>query len=182
MNEATRLGFATALFSLTAKEDLEKTNKALEEVCSLLREVSGFKEFLTSYDISYMEKKNVIENSFSGLEVPNLVPFLCLLAKYHGYDEFDKIVELFSSYADESLGIERGIIFSRFPLDKQEKEKIEAAFALNNKKVKLKNIIDYSLIGGIKVSINGKVYDYSLKNRLDNLHSSLLSGGNSNEN
>lgn len=182
MNEATRLGFATALFSLTKKEDLEITNKALEEVSSLLKEVSGFKGFLTSYDISYTDKKNVIEKSFSSLEVPNLVPFLCLLAKYHGYDDFEKVVDLYSSYCDESLGVERGIIFSRFPLKTQEKEKIEAAFALNNKKVKLKNIIDYSLIGGIKVSINGKVYDYSLKNRLDNLHSSLLNGGNSNEN
>ena len=61
-------------------------------------------------------------------------------------------------------------------------EKIESSFEAKYKKVKLKNIIDYSLIGGLKVTLDGKVYDYSLKNRLDSLGATLLSGGNSDEN
>ena len=80
------------------------------------------------------------------------------------------------------MGITRGIVFSRFPLDKVDLEKIESSFEDKYKKVKLKNIIDYSLIGGIKVTLDGKVYDYSLKNRLDSLGATLLSGGNSDEN
>lgn len=182
MKDATRVGFASALYSLTKKEDLKSVDNALDEVSLLLEKVPEFKKFLLSYDASYENKKEVITNTFSSWNIPNLVPFLCLIAKYHGYDDYSKIAELFHSYSDTALGITRGIVFSRFPLDKVDLEKIESSFEDKYKKVKLKNIIDYSLIGGIKVTLDGKVYDYSLKNRLDSLGAKLLSGGNSDEN
>ncbi|MFA6852321.1 MAG: F0F1 ATP synthase subunit delta, partial [Bacilli bacterium] len=42
------------------------------------------------------------------------------------------------------------------------------------KKVELVNKIDKSIIGGIKVVIHDRVYDDSLKNKLDSLKSGLL--------
>lgn len=43
-----------------------------------------------------------------------------------------------------------------------------------NKTIVLRQIIDESLIGGIKVQINTRVYDDSIKNKVEKLRSKLL--------
>ena len=83
MKDATRVGFASALYSLTKKEDLKSVDNALDEVLLLLEKVPEFKKFLLSYDVSYENKKEVITNTFSSWNIPNLVPFLFLIAIYH---------------------------------------------------------------------------------------------------
>ena len=75
MKDATRVGFASALYSLTKKEDLKSVDNALDEVSLLLEKVPDFKKFLLSYDVSYENKKEVITNTFSSWNIPNLVPF-----------------------------------------------------------------------------------------------------------
>ena len=81
------------------------------------------------------------------------------------------------------MGIKRGLVYTRFPLSKLDLEKIEKSFETKEKKIiKLKNIIDYNLIGGLKVSLDGEVYDYTIATKLNKLRTSLIEGGNSNEN
>ena len=43
--------------------------------------------------------------------------------------------------------------------------------------VELTNLLDSRLIGGIKVVIEDKVFDGSIKNKLERLKQSLISGG-----
>ena len=57
MKDATRVGFASALYSLTKKEDLKSVDNALYEVLLLLEKVPELKKFLLSYDVSYENKK-----------------------------------------------------------------------------------------------------------------------------
>ena len=45
------------------------------------------------------------------------------------------------------------------------------------KKVELKNQIDESLIGGVKIVIKDRVYDSSIKYKLEQLKSSLIKKG-----
>jgi F0F1-type ATP synthase delta subunit len=45
--------------------------------------------------------------------------------------------------------------------------------------VELKNVIEPGLIGGVKVALDGKVYDGSLRNRLMGLENTLMKSGGS---
>lgn len=183
MNSSMCEGFARALFSLTKKEDLLNVNKALDEVKKQMDENKDFSAFLFSYEVSTLDKQKVLQTVFSSFNLPHFVAFLSVLASYHGYDEFGKIVDEFHYLSDEELGIKRGLVYTRFPLSKLDLEKIEKSFEAKEKKtIKLKNIIDYNVIGGLKVSLDGEVYDYTIATKLNKLRTSLIEGGNSNEN
>ncbi|MCF0113484.1 MAG: F0F1 ATP synthase subunit delta, partial [Bacilli bacterium] len=45
-------------------------------------------------------------------------------------------------------------------------------------KVELKNEVDHTLLGGVKVALEGKVYDGTLRGKLNELQRQLQQGGN----
>lgn len=84
-------------------------------------------------------------------------------------EAFDKLI------ANEEDGIVKGIVYSVRPLDEEEIRKItEFADKKFNRKTVLINKIDKTLISGIKLEVGDQVIDGSLKNRIDDLRSSLL--------
>ena len=88
------------------------------------------------------------------------------------FDEFIK-------NCNESLNVKDGIVYSVNPLDQNQMLKIENAISVKlNCKVELVNVIDEKLIGGVKVQVEDKIFDGSIKNRLENLKNTLISGGN----
>ena len=44
-------------------------------------------------------------------------------------------------------------------------------------KVSLKNKIDHNLIGGVRIVLDGKIYDGSVENKIETLRKKLLKGG-----
>ena len=81
----------------------------------------------------------------------------------------------FQSLCYEYLGIEVGKVYSAYPMNDEDIEKIEVAMSQKEKKkVKLNLVIDESLIGGIKVEIRNHVYDDSLSYKLESLRQELL--------
>ena len=77
------------------------------------------------------------------------------------------------------LGVKEGIAYSAFPLSAEEKAALEEAFSRKlGAKVELMVVMDPHLIGGVKVALEGKVYDGTVKNRLSELRARLKNGGN----
>ncbi len=65
-------------------------------------------------------------------------------------------------------------MYSTYPLSEQEKGTVAAQFgALANKKIRVTNVIDKSLLGGVKVIIGDKLYDGSLAGKLERLEKSF---------
>ena len=76
------------------------------------------------------------------------------------------------------LHIKEGIIYSTEILSHEQIKKVEDKLSkIINAKVELTNQIDEKLIGGIKVIVDEKVFDGSIKNKLEKLKSTLISGG-----
>ena len=93
-----------------------------------------------------------------------------------------EIYEKTLDYLYDKVGVKRGYLFSASKLSDREVADIE--LALSKKliaRVKLKQKVDPSLIGGIKIALDDKVYDASLKTKLNDLKKHLL-GGTLNEN
>ena len=71
------------------------------------------------------------------------------------------------------------INFLKVIVNKKQVEEIEKALKVRlNCEVELVNLIDERLLGGVKVVIEDKIFDGSIKNKLEKLKSSLISGGN----
>lgn len=84
------------------------------------------------------------------------------------------IVRRYRFFLNESQGISEGIIYSAVPISKEKVEAFENKLQEQiNKKVKLINRIDSSLIGGVKIFLDGRLIDMTVKKQLSDLASKL---------
>ena len=69
------------------------------------------------------------------------------------------------------------IIYTVNELSKEQINKLEESVTKKlNKKVELSNVIDPSIIGGIKIVVNDTVFDNSIVRRLESLKQELING------
>lgn len=86
-----------------------------------------------------------------------------------------EIIKAFKMLTNEYFGIEEGILYASYDISEAEVKEVELALGKKeNKTIHLRVIKDPSLIGGIKVEINNRVFDGSIKNKVALLKKELL--------
>ena len=166
--------YASALYGLIDKSKSEQYLAVLQGFCDLLRENKDLKTALSSYVISKEEKEKLLEICFKGESLPYLMDFGRVIISHHRMGHIDRIVEAFAMLVHEQYGMKEGIAFSATPLTEEQLTQLEEAFTKKlGVKVVLKNKVDEKLLGGVKVALDGKVYDGSLRSRLLDLHKQL---------
>lgn len=174
--------YSFALYDLIDKSKREDYVNTLKEISLIFKNEKDFFRLLSGYSLSFDEKEIIIDKVFKNVELPYLKEFLKLIVKRHRCGGFTEILENFESLVNSSIGIKEGLLYSAFPLkEKQLKEIQNNLEKYFNCKVKLTTKIDPELIGGVKVAIDGKVFDGSLKTKISNLKKELM-GGSRNEN
>lgn len=179
MNEEIYVNYAAALFSLSKDENKVSTYlKEVKQVEDVFSKNPEFLEYFSSHKISRKDVNKILETAFKDLESPSLLPFLKLLATKHLISSIHEIFREYRTLANEYLGIKEGLLYSTSPLKGDEIAKIEKALESKlNCQVHLINKIDKNLIGGIKIVLDGKIYDGSIQNKIDSLRHKLLKGG-----
>ncbi len=165
------LTYGAALFE--AAKELGTEDEILTELETLetvLEETPKFAEFLDSPAITAAEKKKVISDSFEGKFSKALINFLFVLADKRRTAEIKKIRKQYIRLYDEERGKAAGEIYSADPLSKEHLARFEDEMSkLLRKKIKLENIVDKKVIGGIKIQVDGKMIDKTIRGDLDAL-------------
>lgn len=169
------LTYGQALYE--AAEELNKTELILEEgkeLISLFQREPAFYEFISTPIISAAEKKHVLENTLDGKITDELLNLMYVLIDKGRARHFHKIIKRFEHLIDEKQGFSIGTIFSVDPLSKEQLEVFEQNTSkLLKKNVKLENKTDSTIIGGVRIFIEGKVIDATIRKRLNDLKESL---------
>lgn len=174
MNEiASR--YASGLYSIAVDE--KKVNEWQQEIkviYKLLLENKEFLDVLSSAFLSLEEKESMLDKTFKGVEV-NIINLIKLLVRNHRQRYIIETLQAYNSLANESRGVKEGLIYSTYRLDSKQLDKINKKIGeVEKKEVDLLNIIDPTLIGGVKVVIDGHIYDGSIKSHILKLKDSLL--------
>ena len=167
--------YAQALYSL--KRESNTVLEAQKEVKELMKVIKDNPGFLNVLDAPYLTKEErlaIVDKVFASIdeEIKNLIKIviengraLYLL----------QIFEDFNSLANEYRGVKEGLVYSAMPISEEEIEKITSAISEIEKcPIELKNIIDPTLIGGVKVVINDHIYDGSIKHHIEQMKITLL--------
>lgn len=166
--------YAKALFLLTEEDGI--TDAALsdvETVKTLLSENPAYRNLLDTPALSKEERLGLIDEAFTSLSahVKNLLKILC---EKHAIFSFTKIAVDYSALVDEARGIERVEAVSAVKMSDGQlsalKEKLES---ITGKTVIIRNTVDTSIIGGMKLRYAGLQLDGSLKSRLDSFEKAL---------
>lgn len=174
MNEiASR--YASGLYSIALEQN--KVNVWQEEIKTihkLLLENREFLDVLSSAFLPLNEKEEMLDKTFKSVD-HNIVNLLKLLVKNHRQRYILDTLLAYNSMANELRGVKEGLIYSTYRLDDKSLNKITNKIKeVEQCDVDLINIVDPTLIGGVRVVIDGHIYDGSIKSYLEKLKTSLL--------
>ena len=173
MNELS-IRYGQALFSLASDKnqvlEYQEEMKAWEEI---FKDNEEFYTILQSAFISQKERKEILQKTLKEMN-EDILHLLFVVIDNNRVDLIPDIFIAFNSLCNEMKGVKEGIIYSPFALKKEQISQIEKKIStLENNKVDLRNQIDKSLIGGVKVVIGDHIYDDSIKHHIDELKSNL---------
>ena len=168
--------YANALFDLAKPEEFEDYLSAWEVFFTSLQD-PNWKKFLASYSIPKEDKYRSIDVLYSFRKAPHFASFVKVVVSHNRVNLLPQIGDAFRSLVFASQGIKEGILLSASPLSEIDVAKIEVAISEKmGTKVVLRQKVDHTLLGGVKVNVEGKVYDGTLRARLQELHRSLKGG------
>lgn len=131
-------------------------------------------KFLKSPFVDYKDKCASLDEIFGSVFAEEFVAFIKILIIKELIGDVERIRQNFNMLADSDANILEGIIYTAFVLEKDQLSRICRAFSDKlGKKVVLKQREDESLIGGVKVLLDGVVYEYSINSKLENAKENL---------
>lgn len=167
--------YAEALFSLGLEE--KKLTKLQDEGKALSEIIHDNEDFLLLIDSRFMsreERQDIASKILKDFD-EDIVNFVKVLIANNRTNYIKDVLEAFNSLCNEYKGVKEGLIYSAFPLNKENINKIKNKISqIEGMDVELISRIDPSLIGGVKVVINSHVYDGSIKNQLEKMQIDLL--------
>ena len=168
--------YAQSLFDLAIETNqVEAYAKDIELVQTVLASDPSFVPFFSHVLIDDETKWSLLDKSFKGQVNEYVVNFLKLLVKKRRMRYIMDIIKAFQSLTNTYFGIEEGILYANYDISAVEVSEVEQALSKKEKKtIHLKVVNDPSLIGGIKVEINNRVFDGSIKNKVSLLKKELL--------
>lgn len=169
--------YADALFTQAggAKKS-QKMWDELHELANLAEINNDFKNLIKNPVIQDSEKKAVFKALNEGGKVSDILyNFICLLIEKKRLNILvDVNAEIHKLVLQEDGEIEALAVFASKP-DSGEKKDLESKLsALTGKKVLLKDSVDTSIIGGVKVRMGSILYDATVKGQLDKLKSRMV--------
>ena len=167
--------YAQALFSLKRDSNqVEETQKEVRELVKIIKDNPGFLTLLNAPYIDKEERIKMVDKVFISIdeEIKNLIK---VVVENNRALYLLQIFEDFNSFANEYRGVKEGLVYSAMEISEKEINKITIAISEIEKcPIELKNIIDPSLIGGVKVVINDHIYDGTIKHHIENMKLTLL--------
>ena len=167
--------YGTAL--LEAARETGKEKEILADAKGVLAAIDDnldFRKFMEYPGISASEKKEVLENVFSGQISNEFMNFLLVLVDKRRADRLFQIVKVYEHLMEKEEGVSYGTVYSVVPLTEERLADLEAQTArLLRTNVKLDNQLQPDLMAGFRILIEGKVIDASYKKKFEEMAARL---------
>ncbi len=170
--------YAAAALELAIIEDkVEEIDQDLRFIAETVNENIKLKDTLVAADVDIAQKLAVVKGLFQEKVSGVSLNFFNLLISQGDVKQLDEILrELVEKIQKEENKIIAEVI-TAIELDKAMQSGIEKSLSkVSGKEVKLRSKVDRSVIGGIVIRFDGKLYDGSLLSKLNGLKSKMLIG------
>ncbi len=167
--------YAEALFMLAAEENqVDSIGEPLKVIAEAMDENPEYVEFLGSPAISLEERLSAVDEAF-GKMPEYVVSFVKILCENRHISMFSDCVKEYFKLKMALSGRCVATIYSAVELSDTQKSSVSDKLKkITGKDIDPVYIIDESLIGGIKIEVEGKTYDGSIKSRLKDVKDVIL--------
>lgn len=174
MSRTGRL-YGDSLYDLAAGEGLEEEiREQMEQIRELFRENPAYVKLLSQPVIPLEERKKLIEEAFGSQAERYLVNFLKLLCDRELLREYPECCRAFAARYDRDRGIARAEAVSAVRLSEEQMEALRKKLEkFSGRQVKLSQRLDPGVLGGLRVEMEGKSLDGTVKGRLQGIAEKL---------
>ncbi|XJZ27141.1 F0F1 ATP synthase subunit delta [Bacillota bacterium Lsc_1132] len=168
--------YALALFQIAKEQGLlDRVEEELRVVKEVFTYSSDLKAVLKSPKLDVKRKKEILSEAFASMN-QYVFNTLLLLIDRHREDEVTAVADSFIELANEEQGIAEAEVYTTRPLTDAEREAFSSSFAakVGKKSLRIENIVDTNLLGGVRLRIGNRIYDGSLRGKLERLERRLL--------
>ena len=163
--------YAEALFELAVQANVtQETSEGVETVISALMQMPEYRALLASPAISKEERLTALDTAFRGKIPDILLAILRMMVSRGHVSALNGMARDYEELARGYRGESMAVVTSAVPLKEAEtvalREKLEKKLA---RKITLQCQVNPDLIGGIRVEVDGRVIDGSIRNKLDEI-------------
>ncbi len=168
--------YAKALFQVGKERDiLEKLHEDMLSFARLLKENRDFYHFFVSPEIPRHEKEKKIEDLFGDVFSNVFYNFLLVVLKKRRQGLFLQIAEEFGGVIDVYFNRVKAYVTTAIELTPEMQREVREQLSRQlQKNIILIPQVDPSILGGIRIVIDGMVIDGSLQGQLHKLREYLL--------
>lgn len=161
--------YARALFEVAKERGLiDQIEAELKDIVSAINQNEELTKILTHPQISVGAKKDLFKDLFSAHIAKETQNFLDILIENGREMDLAAISAAYVGQANEERGIADAVVTTAKALSAEEQEQLAEKFGkIINKKLRIQTVIDPSILGGVVVKIGDRLYDGSIKSKLE---------------
>ena len=167
--------YGEGLYELARDEDLGLLIfEQLDDISALLKQQPEFIRLLCSRAIERGKRLQIVDETFGNRVHPYVTNFMKLLVEREHFDAFLLCAQWFHQRYNEDNGIVEAHVTSAVALEEDELSALRVKLAhISGRQVRLITAVDPSVIGGVRVEMDGRRYDNTIQDRLGRLRRSL---------
>ncbi len=163
--------YGQSLYDLALSENLtDVILEQMEAVGAILKENPDYVTLLSEPSVPKKERLGLVDEAFDGQLHEYTLSFIKILIERGILREFHACYRRFKNSYNKDHGIAEATVTSAIKLDDSQlsalKSKLEK---ISGKKIILSEKTDASVLGGVRVEIEGKLYDGTVQGRLGEL-------------
>ena len=167
--------YGEALFGLAWDAGTgEETLQELEELCRVFEEQPDYVRLLDDPALEKAERTGLLDTCLRGKVQPSTLNFLKILCEKGMVSILPGCTEAYRNCWYEKKGITVAKVWSAVALSDQQQQALCAALTQRTgKQVLLQTILDPDCMAGLRVEVEGKLLDGTLRTRLSDLRATL---------
>ncbi|CAM2929761.1 F0F1 ATP synthase subunit delta [Paenibacillus sediminis] len=167
--------YAKALFEIaTQQQRILEVEQELKAVVGAIASDVNVQKFISTPNISESVKLDVLNKTLEGKLSQPVINTIELLIERGRADILPELLDSYVKIAGEALGLADAVVYTTYALSDAEKQAVVDQFkGIVNKTLRIENVVDKKLLGGMKVVIGNTLYDGSLAGKLARLEQSF---------
>ncbi len=169
MSSAVGKRYARALFEVTRERgSIDKVESELKSVVDAIDQNAELTQILAHPQIAAEAKKQLVADLFQAHVAAETLNFLQVLIDNNRDSDLAGIVSEYVQLANEERGIADAVVTTAKALNEEEKAQLVETFGkLLNKTLRVQTVVDPAILGGVVVRIGDRLYDGSIKSKLE---------------
>ncbi|GAB3789413.1 F0F1 ATP synthase subunit delta [Virgibacillus kimchii] len=168
--------YADALFQLgNEKAVLDQFMEEFRTVKEVFDTNTNLITFLKHPRVHHAKKIQFLEKAFQGLSA-DVVNTIKLLVERQRSEIIPSIIDHFIQLVNDAKGIAVATVYSVRELNEAEQKELESSFAKRFTKnaIQFENVVDPTILGGIKIQLGNTIYDGSVSGKLRRMERNIV--------